>query len=261
MESGELRVGPECDAPRYLFIGCEILFREICWLTARVKTIVDHRWLSQGLHDLGAEKMSARLQEEIDAVPAGRYEAILLGFALCNNGVAGLAARGTRLVIPRAHDCITLLLGSRARYAEAFENRPGTYFLSSGWIERDESNLEELASPIKESLGYGMSRAELVEQYGEENAQFIMEEMGDMTRNSSRLAYIRMPFETGGALRQTAQAFAGEQGWDFVEIEGDTGLLERLLAGEWDADFLVVEPGERIRSDVGGGILACETCG
>jgi hypothetical protein len=59
--------------------------------------------------------MSARIQESIDRVDPARHEAVLLGYGLCNNGVVGLHAP-VPLVISRAHDCITLLLGSRERY-------------------------------------------------------------------------------------------------------------------------------------------------
>jgi len=38
-------------------------------------------------------------------------------------------------VVPRAHDCITLLLGSKERYAKLFGERPGTYWYSAGWLE------------------------------------------------------------------------------------------------------------------------------
>ena len=43
------------------------------------------------------------------------------------------------LVIPRAHDCIALFMGSRQRYREYFDAHPGTYYRTSGWIERDDA--------------------------------------------------------------------------------------------------------------------------
>ena len=126
------------EAPRYKLIACEILYRELCYCAALSKNIVDLEFLPKGLHDLGEEKMSARLQQAIDGVDSGRYQAILLGYALCNNGIRGL--RGPLpLVIPRAHDCITLLLGSKERYREVFDANPGTYFESTGWMERNEA--------------------------------------------------------------------------------------------------------------------------
>ena len=42
------------------------------------------------------------------------------------------------LVVPRAHDCITLFLGSKERYLDYFQTHPGVYFKTSGWIERGE---------------------------------------------------------------------------------------------------------------------------
>jgi hypothetical protein len=39
--------------------------------------------------------MSARIQAAVDAVdPAAGYEAILLGYARCNDGLVGTTARG-----------------------------------------------------------------------------------------------------------------------------------------------------------------------
>ncbi|MGB9605296.1 MAG: DUF1638 domain-containing protein, partial [Bryobacteraceae bacterium] len=121
---------------RLRLIGCEILYRELCWAVAHSVNQVDLEFLPKALHDLGAAPMRARLQEAIDRTDDGRYEAVLLGYALCGMGLAGLAARSLPLIVPRAHDCITLFLGSRERYLEYFRARPGTYFLTTGWIER-----------------------------------------------------------------------------------------------------------------------------
>jgi hypothetical protein len=40
------------------------------------------------------------------------------------------------MVVPRAHDCIALLLGSREKYAVYFDAHPGTFYQSPGWVER-----------------------------------------------------------------------------------------------------------------------------
>ena len=69
-------------------------------------------FLPKGLHDLGGKPMAAKIQEVVDRTPEGVYDAILLGYGLCGNGLDGLTARHTRLVLPRAHDCIALLMGS-----------------------------------------------------------------------------------------------------------------------------------------------------
>jgi hypothetical protein len=37
-------------------------------------------------------------------------------YGLCNLALTSLRARAVPVVVPRAHDCITLYLGSRQRY-------------------------------------------------------------------------------------------------------------------------------------------------
>src|SRR6056297_1852829 len=102
----------------FKLISCEIFYREMCAAVARSPHRIDIEFLPKGLHDLPPGEMPARVQAAIDAVPAEEYDAILLGFALCNNGLAGITARECPLILPRAHDCITLFLGSRTRYRE-----------------------------------------------------------------------------------------------------------------------------------------------
>ncbi len=51
----------------------------------------------------------------------------------------GNQARSTQLVIPRVHDCISLLLGDPRRYQEQFENNPGTYWYSQDFLEPADS--------------------------------------------------------------------------------------------------------------------------
>ncbi len=93
----------------------------------------DLEFLTQGYHDIPATGR-VEIQKLIDAVPAGKYDAILLGYGLCSNILTGVTCSHTRLVIPRAHDCITFFLGSKERYQRCFGERPGTYYFTSGWL-------------------------------------------------------------------------------------------------------------------------------
>ena len=81
---------------RLNLIGCEVLFREMCHACAHSPHQVDLEFLPKGLHDLGGKPMAAKLQEAVDRTPEGAYEAILLGYALCGNGLDGLQARQDR---------------------------------------------------------------------------------------------------------------------------------------------------------------------
>ena len=106
---------------RLKLISCEVLFREMCHACAHSPHRVDLEFLPKGLHDLGGKPMAAKIQEAVDRTEEGVYQAILLGYGLCGNGLDGLTARHTRLVLPRAHDCIALLMGSHARYQAYFD--------------------------------------------------------------------------------------------------------------------------------------------
>ena len=132
------------DRRLFKFIGCEIVYREACYLAAVGPHRVDVEFLQKGLHDLETPDMVAKLQATIDAVsPEVGYDSILLGYGRCNDGLVGVQARDIRLVVPRAHDCITFFFGSRAAYREYFDNYPGTFYMTTGWSERnafDESN-------------------------------------------------------------------------------------------------------------------------
>jgi len=80
--------------------------------------IVEARYLDMGLHDR-PDVLRARLQAEIDQVSVrDDLDAVVLVYGLCGCGTAGLAARRYPLVIPRAHDCVTLFLGSKEAYVE-----------------------------------------------------------------------------------------------------------------------------------------------
>jgi len=241
-------------APRYKLIACEILYRELCYCTALSKNIIDLEFLPKGLHDLGEQKMSARLQQAIDGVEDGRYQAILLGYALCNNGIRGLRSP-LPLVVPRAHDCITLLLGSKERYREVFDDNPGTYFESTGWVERNEA----AEGGIAEQLGLARSYEDYARQYGEDNARYLMEVLGDGLHNYSAYAYISSGFGDFRHYERLTEEDARTRGWRFSRLEGSLELLRRLVDGPWDdADFLVVPPGKSPGPSHDAGVLRAE---
>jgi hypothetical protein len=230
---------------RLKLLSCEILYREMCAVVARSPHQVDVEFLPKGLHDIAGAGMRERLQAAVDKVDASLYEALLLGYALCGNGVAGLTARAIPLVLPRGHDCITLFLGSRRRYEEYFQNNPGVYFKTTGWIERGR-NLEQLGL-TRQKTGVGMSYAELAAKYGEDNAQYLWEQLGGYTKNYRKLTYIEMGIEPDGRFERQTRQEAAERDMEFEKISGDMRLFEKLVSGDWDPEeFLVVPPGHRI---------------
>ena len=211
-------------------------------------------FLPKGLHDQGGGVMRERLQAAIDATDPGKHDAVALAYGLCNNGLVGLEARTLPLVLLRAHDCITAFLGCRARYARYFEERPGTYFETTGWLERGvDGGPYGLPS---QTGGLGFDLAALTEKYGEDNARYILE---TMTRHYRRLAFIRMGVEPDGSFEERTRELAAERGWEFEALDGDLGLLRRLVDGPWDpADFLVLQPGESAAATLGDEVIVAD---
>lgn len=235
------------------FIGCEIIHREACHLAAVSPHRVDLEFLRKGLHDLETGDMVSRIQSAVDAVdPRAGYDAILLGYARCNDGLVGVTARQTPLVVPRAHDCITFFFGSRAAYRRYFDRHPGTYYLTTGWLERNTTDKGQLDRPaegkqgVMSKLGLTDSYEQMVAKYGKENADFIAQTIGDWTRNYSRLLYLEMGACDERAYLAQARRQARQRGWTFRRRKGDWTLLEKLFMGQWDDDFVIVQPGEKI---------------
>ena len=123
---------------RLKLIACEIFYRELSAAVARSTNRVDVEFLPKGLHDVGQAGHVRPLGRPSTRWTSRQYEAVLLGYGLCSNGLLGLRARAIPLVVPRAHDCITLFLGSKERYLDYFMSHPGVYFKTTGWIERGE---------------------------------------------------------------------------------------------------------------------------
>jgi hypothetical protein len=237
---------------RLKLISCEVLFREMCDACVHSPHRVDLEFLPKGLHDLGGKPMRAKIQEAVDRTPEGTCDAILLGYGLCGNGLDGLISRHTRLVLPRAHDCIALLLGSRERYKTYFENNPGTYYRSTGWLERGKG-LQQL---IHNTMGIDEPLDALISRYGDDNGRYLYDELTRYRSQSSKLAFIETGLEAGAPFIAEAAAEASEKGWSFERLPGDLGWLRRLVAGDWpEAEFVVATPGQRIVASYESGIL------
>ena len=242
---------PKCK--KLKFIGCEIICREACRLAALSPHQVDLEFLRKGLHDLETADMVAKVQSAVDAADgSGDYDAVLLGYARCNDGLVGVVARSIPLVIARAHDCVTFLFGSRPAYRQYFDEHPGTYYMSTGWVERNRYEDGDYSRPaygvqgVMGKLGLTESYEQMVAKYGRENADYILESLGDWTAHYRNMLYLDMGVCDEGPFVDDARRQAEQRNWTFERRKGDWSLLEKLFAGQWDEDFVVVSPGRRI---------------
>ncbi len=210
---------------RRRLIACATVIEEMTgWLPADVQPEV----LDFGLH-LHPEKLREALQSKVDEASA-EADVLLLGYGLCSMAVIGLQARSAYLVIPRVDDCIAIFLGSCSAYREQAKKEPGTYYLTKGWIEAGDTPFEEHKALVKK---YGDAKARKMTQL--------------LLKNYRRLAFINTGQYEIERYREYAQDTALAFDLGFEEIDGSPALMQKMVTGPWDNEFIVVAPGETVK--------------
>jgi len=248
-------------------IACEVAQREICHVAARSPHLLDLEFLPVGYHE-DPKQGHQDIQLSLDNIKSDRYDAVLLGYGLCNQILNGLAARSVPLVIPRAHDCLTLFLGSRQRHQAMHEACPGTFYFTSGWLdfaarralarqglEAARQTGDEASAQQSVFTGH-RSFEELAAKYGEDNARYLVGLSEQWSASYERGLLIDFDFDRALGLEERVQNLCRRRGWRFERVRGDLDLLERWLRGEWKAeDFLIVAPGCAVYASHGDDII------
>ncbi len=220
-------------------ISCESLARPVYYFSAISPQQIDLEILQIGLHDRPTS-LREQLQARIDQTPLDVYDAIGLVYGLCGRAIDGLTSSHTPLVVPRAHDCITLLLGSRAAYQQQQNETPGTYWYSQDYLERSRRYGESM------TLGSGMPADlqsiyhQYVDQYGKDNADYLMQTMASWQTHYSRAVLVENELGVTQNIAEQAQQEAEKRGWRLETLPGDLSMVKKLLFAEWDEDFLFV---------------------
>lgn len=227
-----------------LAITCDILLRPAYFFAAQSPHVVEVVQLSAALH-AQPRSLGKRIQEQVDSAGPD-IDAIVLGYGLCGGATAGLTARAVPIVLPRAHDCVTIFLGSRDRYRAEQEATPGTYWYVQDQMDRGNDLKGWLLGDAARAEDAAATRADYVERFGKDNAAYLMEVLGEWRTRYERGAFL----DTGLAPAEDAAWHAREEserrGWRFERTLADLVLVRRLLFGEWGDDFQILEPGERL---------------
>ncbi len=215
---------------RVALIACEIMKAEIDAVAHDLDHLETH-YLDQGLHRTPT-RMADRIQQVVDRLDA-RVDVAVLGYGLCANGIVGVKARRCDLIVPRCHDCIGFFLGSPQAYLDDFHSRPGSYYLTPGWIAEKKDPL----SIIEEDY---------VPRYGRKKAEWAKKEE---LKHYTHMVLVDTGVDDLEPMRRIAMKNADYFGMQYLEIKARSReFFNKLVTGPYPEDeFFLVRPGEAIR--------------
>ena len=225
-----------------LLVACDVFREELEALDLHLPPV---RWLEMGLHDR-PDELRRKLQSEIDPLDAEPGDGpILLLYGLCGGGLNGIAARRRPLILPRAHDCIALLLGSNERHRQIQKECIGTYFYSRGWIRERRVPGPDRPTWLRELYK---------DRFDEEMIEELIEADAEAFAPYSQALFIRTPASAEG--ESYCKRCAAHLGWRFTAEEADTTWLKGFFTGPHDPEhFVTVEPGQTLTASGGGDIF------
>ena len=237
-------------APKIALLACSVFEREIALHAAGARHILETRFFQVTLHER-PDQLRGILQQNLEALGArADIEAVVLAYGLCGRGAAELRPRRHKLVIPRAHDCITVFMGSKEAHAEHQSRCPACYYYTPGWNRE-----RRVPGPEK----WAALREELERKFDPDNVEFLMEMERERWRLHDTATYLDLGTNDAEAEAGYTRCCARWLGWKFERLPGDPQLLRDLLWGNWDAErFQVVEPGQRLAHSPDDSILRAE---
>lgn len=221
--------------PNVALLACSVFEREIALLADHAPHLRETRFFEIALHDR-PDTLRDTLQAAVDGVDSrDDIEAIVLAYGLCGRGTAGLRAGRHRIVLPRAHDCITVFMGSKEAYAGHQRRCPTCYYYTPGW-----NRARRVPGPDKLAI----MREEFSRQFDADDVDFLIETEQQAWALHDTATYIDLGTADAEAEADYARRCAESLAWKFERIHGDPALLRDLLWGPWDdARFQIIEPG------------------
>ncbi|BBB93397.1 MAG TPA: DUF1638 domain-containing protein [Methylomusa anaerophila] len=202
-------------------IACEVMREEL--LSIQPDGQVEYEFISMGLH-LHPKKLHRELQNILDRSLG--YSKIILTFGLCGGAAKNLKASATPLIIPKVHDCIPVLLGSREKYEHFSNEERGTFYLSCGWMITEKNILSE--------------HQRILAKYGEKKAFSILSRMYDSYR---RVLFIHTGCADEAVNLEQSHQIAQLLNLRHDTVQGDNAYIRKIVNGPWDEDdFIHVSP-------------------
>lgn len=203
-------------------IACAMLEDEINYVYEKLNCSYPIVWLERGYHNY-PEKLREKLQETIDSLQD--QDELLLCFGLCGNGTAGLKSETARLILPKFDDCLNMLLCDGTRSCRGLVEA-GTMYLTGGWTKDEEGILQQYDK--------------LLEDYDEEMRDAVLEMMYAHYDSVTLI-------DTGCYQMESVMDYAKKtcelMDFELKTTKGHVLMLEKLFSGEWDTNFIIIEPG------------------
>ena len=183
-------------------------------------------WLDRQYH-IEPRQMREKILSALSALPE-EVDTVLVSMGFCGGSWQDVTST-KRIVIPRVDDCVSLVMTTTD------EVRPCTKEIGHMYVFGGASG----------GFSIGGIYDSLRQEYDEETAQIVFDMMFANYRNVDivdtglydcyDLAYV-----------ERVQADADRIHGELDYVDGSNLLLEKLLSGRWDRQFLVAEPGTTI---------------
>lgn len=238
----------DISSPVVGLIACSVFEREIAMLQRDLPPPKAVELLEIALHDR-PDVLRESLRQALEAMErVDGLDAVVLVYGLCGLGTTGLSPRRYPLVLPRAHDCMTLFLGSKERYAAHQKSCPGCYYYTPGW-----NRARRVPGPDKLAL----LEEEFSRSFEPDDVEFLLDSERAAWAMHDTATYIDLGTDDAAAEASYARRCAEFLGWKFEAIHGDPSLLRDLLTGPWDDErFQIVLPGNALAHRADETILA-----
>ena len=176
------------------------------------------------------ENMKAHIAGILKGLPE-EVDTVLVAMAFCG-GVWDHVTAPRRLVIPRFDDCVSILLHTGDDYCPNRKELGHLYL-----FENDPDTFSALTIPRGEGLG---------DEFKGLDPDFLHHMLFDNYKNMDIIdTGLNDCYSEDYVIK--AQAYADEIEADLGYAEGGIGLLEKLVFGRWDDQFIVAEKGQLIR--------------
>ena len=204
-------------------VCCDSLLRHLEAAQVKMGTKCPIYTLNRALHSQ-PKNMRQCLMDVLNALPES-ITTVLIAMGYCGGSLDNICAR-QRLVIPNLDDCITMLLTKTDAQEGNLKQRGHMYFRDS---ECGGVNVQRMLDNLRQE--YGMERGTGI--FGMWFADYTHADIIDTgVFDCYEESYVE-------SIQKQADLIRCELGY----VEGSNRILEKLVSGQWDEQFLIVPPG------------------